>query len=209
MIAADTLPVFAALALVTIATPGPTMLLALNHGARHGVRAAGAGIAGALVSDGVLITASAVGLGTLLVQSDGLFMLVQWLGVVYLGVLGIQLLLPGDGLAAEQVRGPGTATRRQLFWHSFAVAVTNPKGYVFFAALLAPFIRPGEPLLPQYATLAAVFVSLDAAILLLYASAGHHAGRLLPGQRIRWLPQASGVCMLVLAGFLALYRHDA
>lgn len=52
--------VFAALALLAIATPGPTVLLALYNGARLGVRAALPGVAGAVLSDFVLMGAVAL-----------------------------------------------------------------------------------------------------------------------------------------------------
>lgn len=44
-------------------TPGPSMLLALNNGASHGMRIAGCGIAGAALSDVILIGAVGCGLG--------------------------------------------------------------------------------------------------------------------------------------------------
>ena len=59
----DSLLLFSTLALVTVATPGPTTLLALSHGSRHGVRAALPGVAGAVLSDLVLIVAVSIPLG--------------------------------------------------------------------------------------------------------------------------------------------------
>lgn len=52
-------------AFVGIAPPGPTVLLALTNGSRFGVRASLAGMVGAVLSDFVLISAVAVGLGAL------------------------------------------------------------------------------------------------------------------------------------------------
>ncbi|CAB3663375.1 LysE family translocator [Achromobacter marplatensis] len=46
-------------------TPGPSMLLALNNGACHGMRVARCGIAGAALSDLILIGAVGCGLGVL------------------------------------------------------------------------------------------------------------------------------------------------
>ena len=60
------LALFALAALITGATPGPTVLLALSNGSRHGLSGAGPGIAGALLSDVLLIAAAGLGLGPLL-----------------------------------------------------------------------------------------------------------------------------------------------
>ena len=54
-----------AVAAVTV-MPGPTMLLALNNGAHGGKRIAACGIAGAALSDLILIAAVGGGLGALL-----------------------------------------------------------------------------------------------------------------------------------------------
>ena len=79
--------------LLTVATPGPTSLLAFSNGARHGLRDAGFGIAGAVLSDLVLIAAVSAGLGVLLSTSQPLFSAVKWLGVAYLTYIGLRLLL--------------------------------------------------------------------------------------------------------------------
>ena len=55
-----TLMAFAVVAFIGIATPGPTVLLALANGSKFGVRRAMIGMAGAVLSDVVLIGAQAV-----------------------------------------------------------------------------------------------------------------------------------------------------
>jgi arginine exporter protein ArgO len=83
----STLLAFALVALVTVVTPGPTVLLALNNGSRHGLRMAATGVLGAVLSDFVLIAAVALGLGALLAASELAFGVLKWLGVVYLSRL--------------------------------------------------------------------------------------------------------------------------
>ena len=75
--------VFAFVALIAIATPGPTVLLALTNGSRFGVRASLPGMAGAVLSDFVLISAVAVGLGALLAASE------FWFAVLKLSLIHI------------------------------------------------------------------------------------------------------------------------
>ena len=78
------LSTFALLSLVVVMTPGPTVLLAVSNGSRFGFASAGFGIAGAVVSDGVLIAAAALGLGALLVTSVVLFNVIKWVGSLIL-----------------------------------------------------------------------------------------------------------------------------
>jgi threonine/homoserine/homoserine lactone efflux protein len=206
----QTLLVFSLVAFIGIATPGPTVLLALTNGSRYGVRASLPGMLGAVLSDFVLIGAVAVGLGALLAASEFWFSVVKWVGVAYLAYLGVRLLrskgtltVTGDSGSAE--RSPG----RAVFLRSFLVAATNPKGYLFFSAFLPQFVAPAQPQLPQYVTLALTFAAIDLAVMLAYAAAGAQAIRVLRARGVLWLDRLCGGALLALAGSLALYRRQA
>jgi threonine/homoserine/homoserine lactone efflux protein len=204
------LPAFALVVFIAVVTPGPTVLLALANGSNFGLRRAGFGMAGAALSDLVLITAAALGLGAVLAASAFWFGVVKWVGVAYLAWLGLQMLLSTGGLGAEPERmrqNRQSGSRRQIFRKSFLVAVTNPKGYLFFAAFLPQFVDTGEPLLGQYLALAVIFVLIDLAVMLAYAALGAHAVRFLRDQGALWVDRACGSALLVLAATLSLYRR--
>jgi threonine/homoserine/homoserine lactone efflux protein len=208
----QTLLIFAVVAFIGIATPGPTVLLALTNGSRFGVRASLPGMAGAVLSDFVLIAAVAVGLGALLAASEFWFSVVKWVGVAYLAYLGLRLLRSRGTLAlpAEQAGAEAAgASARAIFLRSFLVAATNPKGYLFFSAFLPQFIVPTDAQLPQYAALALTFAAIDFVVMLAYACAGAQAIRLLKAKGVMWLDRLCGGALLALAGSLALYRRQA
>ncbi|UIK07155.1 LysE family translocator [Neorhizobium galegae] len=201
---------FAIVALIGIATPGPTVLLALTNGSRYGLRRALPGMAGAMVSDFVLIGAVALGLGALLAASEFWFSAVKWLGAGYLAFLGLMLLRSKGSLdvtAGDASTGSGSAT--SIFLKSFLVAVTNPKGYLFFSAFLPQFIVPDAPQFQQYAILALVFALIDVAVMFGYALLGSRAVHLLKKKGALWLDRLCGGALLALAGSLAFYRRAA
>jgi threonine/homoserine/homoserine lactone efflux protein len=206
----DTLLIFAAVAFIGIATPGPTVLLALSNGSRLGVKASLPGMVGAVLSDFVLIAAVALGLGALLAASEFWFLVVKWVGVAYLAYLGVRMLRSTGTLelpdGEESTERP---TRRAIFLRSFLVAATNPKGYLFFSAFLPQFINPTEPQWPQYAALAATFAAIDFMVMLGYAAAGAQAIRALRANGVLWLDRICGGALLALAGSLAFYRRSA
>ena len=205
---AATLAVFALVALVAIATPGPTVLLALANGSRYGMRRSIAGMLGAVASDIVLVGAVALGLGALLAASEFWFSVIKWIGAVYLAWLGLRLLRSRGGLELSPGgAGDGDAAPRVIFAKSFLVAVTNPKGYLFCSALLPQFIDPAAAQWPQYLAIGSVFAGLDFAVMLGYAAIGAHAIRLLRRRAVLWLDRACGAALLALAGSLVLYRR--
>lgn len=205
---------FSIVALAAIATPGPTVLLALSNGSRRGVHGALPGILGAVLSDFVLVGAVALGLGTLLAASEFWFSMLKWVGAVYLAWLGVRMLRSKGGSfdapranAGEPAAGMPKEGRK-VFLKSFLVAVTNPKGYLFCSALMPQFIDPAAAQGMQYAVIAVLFASLDAAVMLVYAFVGARAMRLLTAAAARWIDRTCGAMLLALAGSLAFYRRS-
>lgn len=205
----QTLLIFSVVAFIGIATPGPTVLLTLTNGTRYGVRASMPGMFGAVLSDFVLVSAVAAGLGALLAASEFWFSVVKWVGVVYLAYVGIRLLRSNGALVIPSETEVEQAPARAIFLRSFLVAIINPKGYLFFSAFLPQFVAPTEPQLPQYATLAVTFAAIDFMVMLVYASAGAQAIRFLRARGVLWLDRLCGGALLALAGSLAVYRRNA
>lgn len=202
-----TLLLFSLVALVAIATPGPTVLLALANGSRYGVRPAVAGMLGAVLSDFVLVGAVALGLGALLAASEFWFSVLKYVGAAYLAWLGWRLLRSQGGFQLPDGTAQAQATPRQIFARSFLVAVTNPKGYLFCSALLPQFIDPQAAQAPQYIVIGIVFAGLDFAVMFVYALLGARAVRAFSARAVRWLDRVCGGALLALAGSLAFVRR--
>lgn len=201
-----TIAAFSLVAVVAIATPGPTVLLALANGSRFGVRRATYGMLGAVASDIVLVVAVALGLGALLAASEVLFTVVKWIGVAYLVYLGI-MLLRSKGKLGHVDETDGRGSRGSVFMKCFLVAVTNPKGYLFVGALMPQFIDASQPQIIQYVVIGAVFCAIDFTIMFGYAALGSQAVRLLRRSGALWLDRVCGVILLGLAASLAFLRR--
>ena len=91
----------------------------------------------------------------------------SWLGLRMLRSKG-GFQLPDADSAASVTAGES----RRIFFKSFLVAVTNPKGYIFCSALLPQFIDPAAAQAPQYLVIALIFAGLDTLVMLGYAFVG-------------------------------------
>ncbi|MBG3876369.1 LysE family translocator [Desulfovibrio oxamicus] len=78
--------------LVATITPGPSMLLALTHGVRYGVRRALASALGNTVASVLQALVAVVGLGVVLAASEDLFRVVRYAGAAYLVYVGVCML---------------------------------------------------------------------------------------------------------------------
>ena len=103
----------------------------------------------------------ALGVGVLVASSPVAFNVIRYAGAAYLVYLGIRQFLSKpqpDQEAAESLRNePAWSMFRRGLW----VNLLNPKAIVFFLAFMPQFIRPEQPLLPQYLVLTATVVVID------------------------------------------------
>lgn len=190
---------------VTI-TPGPTMLLALTNGTSRRWRVAAMGILGAALSDLLLIGAVSVGLGALLAASEAIFTMVKWVGVIYLTWLAFQLWRTQPTGVLINSGDPRPSASR-AFVRSLLVALSNPKGLLFFSAFLPQFINTAKPQVPQYLLLGLLTAAMDIIVMAGYATGGAQAARLLTANGLQRLNRACATVLLSLAAFLALYRR--
>jgi threonine/homoserine/homoserine lactone efflux protein len=205
----QTLLLYMLASLLLAVTPGPTMLLALSNGIAGGMRRAAWGIAGASLGSILMIAAVAVGLGSLLAASEWLFNALRAAGVIYLVWLGIKLWRSEPADLHEALAPPAASALpgRLALARSLAVALSNPKTLLFFAAFLPQFIDTTRPQGWQYVVLGAIFVGLDTLVMLAYAAAGTQAVRWLSRRSLRMLDRGCALGMWALATTLALWRR--
>ncbi len=206
---ADTLLLYTLASLALAVIPGPTMLLALSNGIAGGMRRAAWGIAGASLGSSALIAIVAFGLGSLLSASEWLFNAIRVAGVVYLVWLGVKLWR-SEAIDVGAALASSSATAQQgrvALLRSLAVALSNPKTVLFFAAFLPQFVDITHPQGPQYLVLGAIFVALDTGVMLAYAGAGSQAVRWLSRRSLKALNRGCAIGMWLLAATLAVWRR--
>jgi threonine/homoserine/homoserine lactone efflux protein len=152
-------------------TPGPNMLMMLAGGIRHGLRRTAYIMAGCYLAVIALLTASALGLGGLLVVRPMLFRSICVMGALYLLYLGLEAwrapALPPTGAEEGSV-----ATPAHLFRRGFQTGISNPKALLFAAAFFPQFMNPQKPILPQCLMLLAAFSVIEIGWYIAYAASG-------------------------------------
>jgi threonine/homoserine/homoserine lactone efflux protein len=128
-------------AMIIILAPGPSVLFVIARAIAWGRIVAVVTVAGNLTGAFVLSTLVAFGLGPILQRSDLAFAAVQWGGGLYLVHLGIDAIRKRKVHAADMTnQGPDEPRVFQSVRDGFMVGVLNPKGLVFYAAVLPQFI---------------------------------------------------------------------
>jgi threonine/homoserine/homoserine lactone efflux protein len=160
MVPTHVLLAFAASAFAIIVVPGPSVLFVISRGVALGRRAAiltVVGNAGGAITQVALLAA---GLGPLVQRSIVVYTTVKLVGAGYLVYLGVQAFRHRHQVHVTE-EAPTPRSRRRLLLDGYVVGVANPKVFVFFAAVLTPFVDPdGGPVPLQMAILGAVFVAI-------------------------------------------------
>jgi threonine/homoserine/homoserine lactone efflux protein len=132
------------MSLLVIVIPGPSVLFVIGRALAHGRRTAVATALGNVFGSYVLVTAVAFGIGSLVERSVTIYLTVKLAGAAYLVYLGVQAFRHRKDLKASAMQtGPATEPRGDLrtVLDGALVGVTNPKGVVFFAAVLPQFVN--------------------------------------------------------------------
>ncbi|CAB3736692.1 LysE family translocator [Paraburkholderia rhynchosiae] len=207
---------FVATVFVVSAIPGPNMLLVMTHGAQHGLRRAGATMAGCLSALVLMLAVSAAGLGVFLEAWPAMFNALRMIGAAYLVYLGIKAWrAPADEVAAananadaDELTAKPARSRLALFRNGFLVAGSNPKAILFAAALLPQFIDAALPKLPQFGVLVVTFAIIEVSWYLVYAGFGTRIGSHLKSRSVaRLFNRLTGGVFVAFGAMMALARH--
>jgi len=188
-------------------SPGPGVFSSISSGLHHGFRLGLWNGVGMQAANMILVGIVSLGLGAILLASEALFALVKWLGVAYLVYLGVVTWrAPARGFQDNPHDEAQTA--RDVFLRGFFVNITNPKGIIFFAAILPQFIDVARPQLQQYAILAATTFAVDLVAMWGYTALAARVLRVMrdPG-RLRWVNRGLGGAFVAAGVALASFRR--
>jgi len=194
-------------AMIIILAPGPSVLFVIARAIAWGRKVAVVTVAGNVTGAFVLSSLVAFGLGPVLQRSDLAFAAVQWGGGLYLMYLGIDAIRKRRVHAADMTNQGSIEPRVfQSIRDGFMVGVLNPKGLVFYAAVLPQFIdRDRGSVTSQLLFLGALFS------ILAFFSDGSWG--LLAGTARAWLAgdasrleklRGTGGCVMVVLGLTVI-----
>jgi len=194
--------------MIIILAPGPSVLFIIARAIAWGRKVAVVTVFGNVSGAFVLSSLVAFGLGPILQRSELAFIAVQWIGGLYLVYLGIDAIRKRKLHAADMTnQGPVEPTVFQSIRDGFMVGVLNPKGLVFYAAVLPQFIdRERGGVTGQLLFLGALFSVLA------FFSDGSWG--LLAGTARAWLAgdagrleklRATGGCVMILLGASVIF----
>jgi homoserine/homoserine lactone efflux protein len=201
-------------AFVTLTTlvsflPGPSVIFVMSQAAWRGPRAGVAAGLGVQSANAIYFALSGLGLASLIAASGTAFTVIKLIGAAYLAWLGVTAFIQSFR-KQEATLAPTAKASRIGFRDGVFVALGNPKGILYFVALLPQFLDPAQPLWPQIALLGAVAIGIDFTADVVYAYVGGAVSRVLNRPKVRrWFERGIGSLFVGLSAVTALYRRVA
>lgn len=188
-------------------SPGPGVFSSISSGLHHGFRLGLWNSVGMQAANMIVVGIVSLGLGAMMLASETLFTLVKWLGVAYLIYLGVVTWrAPAQGFHDDSDDDAQTA--RDVFMRGFFVNLTNPKGIIFFAAILPQFIDVARAQMPQYAILAGTTFAVDLVVMWGYTALAAKVLRLMRDPaHLRWVNRGLGGAFVTAGVALASFRR--
>jgi threonine/homoserine/homoserine lactone efflux protein len=195
-------------AIIIVLAPGPSVLFVIARAIAWGRATAIATVVGNVMGAFSLSVVVAVGLGPILQRSEFAFIAVQVLGgfyLIYLGIVAIKhsQIHASDMTNQGDIRPSKWRSMREGFW----VGALNPKGMVFFAAILPQFVdREAGNVTSQLILMGAIF-----AVIALFSDGtwGILAGTIRNWlatelKRLVFMRMTGGIVMIILGLFTLL-----
>ncbi|MFT5659896.1 MAG: homoserine/homoserine lactone efflux protein [Sulfurimonas sp.] len=188
--------------------PGPSMLLALSHGLKYGAKTSIATALGNTTASMIQATISITGLGLLLTTSNTVFMLIKYVGALYLIYLGIKLFRTPFHIETNNSSKTKNKSSRKLFNESFIIAASNPKALIFFTALFPQFINEGQNSFFDYFLLVTLLGIIAFTCMMIYSLSAYFIKDLFNKTSIgKYFGKIIGSLFIGLGASLALDRR--
>jgi threonine/homoserine/homoserine lactone efflux protein len=195
MISLHSYLIYFALYAVAVAIPGPGILAIVGRALGNGFRATIPAVLGNTLGDLILMSLSAFGLAVVARQMGSLFLVVKLAGAAYLVWLGYRYW---TAPVADLQVAPSRA--HQGFIAQLMLTLGNPKGLVFFLALMPSVIDLNRLNGTGYVQLCTVTLILIPAIELAYAALASQVRVFLAGVTARRRLNKGAAAVMIGAG---------
>ncbi len=195
MISLHTYLIYFSFYAIAVAIPGPGILAIVARALGNGLRATIPAVLGNTLGDLILMSLSAFGLAVVAREMGSLFLGVKLAGAAYLIWLGYKYWTA----PVEELRlAPSKA--HQGFIAQLMLTLGNPKGLVFFLALMPSVIDLNQLNAAGYAQLCTVTLILIPAIELAYAALASQVRVFLAGATARKRLNKGAAAVMIGAG---------
>ena len=200
----ETYTAFIIASVVLMLIPGPTVLLVISYALAKGRKIALAVVCGTTIGVLFSMVATLLGVGIILATSETLFVIMKWVGAVYLAWMGWKMIRTAKTVKTE-IEKVIEESHFSAFRDSAIVTFLNPKSYGFFVVFVPQFIDSSSPILPQFIIMIVTFVGLGVVNTLAFAMLAAQIRHMITKpDTLVWIQKTGGFTLLAIATYAIL-----
>ncbi len=182
-------------------TPGPGVFATISRALASGFLNAAFVVIGIILGDLIFLLSAIFGLSAIASLMGDFFILVKYLGGVYLLFLGYKILTSKE--KQNNVQGVQELSWKKNFMTGLLITLSNPKVILFYLGFLPTFVNLHTLNTLDIVIIALVTILVIAAVLLSYAYSASGARNLFKSKRAkRKMNIAAGSVMITAGGAL-------
>ena len=187
---------------LSVAAPGPDVMLLFGRALGHGPQAAVPVAVGLTVGKLVLLTLAALGVAAAATALGPLFVVIKLAGAAYLVWLGVRLLRRArDGARPAAAPAPERSFARSALT-GMALTMSNPQAILFYVAVL-PQVIDGRPALGEMVALYGALIVVMAVVIGAYLVAAARLRRALTTSSSARADRIAGVLLVTCGVWVA------
>ena len=182
-------------------TPGPPRVVIVSNTINYGLKKSVWTALGDISANAVQATLVTFVIGTLLIESPGIYVFLKWAGILYILYLAyetITLKIKDFGSEKKILR-----SNLAMYRDGFLVAGLSPKALVFFSTVFIQFINFDSNVISQFLILTITWLVLDFLSLMIYGLAAGRISEWLKGNP-RILNTISACVLVIIAVTVAI-----
>ena len=182
-------------------TPGPPRVVIVSNTINYGLNKSVWTALGDISANAIQATLVTFVIGTLLIESPGIYVFLKWAGVLYILYLAyetITLKIKDLGSEKKILR-----SNLAMYRDGFLVAGLSPKALVFFSTVFIQFINFDSNVISQFLILTITWLVLDFLSLMIYGLAAGRISEWLKGNP-RILNAISACVLVIIAVTVAI-----
>lgn len=190
---------FVVTASVILVVPGPTNIYVVGQSLAYGRKASVPLSMGVIVGDAICITISLLGLSALLSVFSAIFIIIKYIGAMYLIYLGFKMVF--SNTKSETPKNEANIyNSKVLFRDVFLVNALNPKGIIFYSAFMPQFVSTQSSILVQFIVLASTFLGLALITVVFYSLVASKVSESFQSRKFLKAFNLAGGLSLICAG---------
>ncbi|RKF17428.1 LysE family translocator [Alginatibacterium sediminis] len=178
-----------------VVSPGPAVFLAMSNGMSSDTKSVVLSSLGNILGLFFLSFVSIIGLGSLILASSLLFLIVKLVGAAYLIFLGFKQFRSSKNISLTNPHGDNSKLRKPFsyFYEGFLLAATNPKPILFFVAIFPQFLNLEAALIPQFFIMTSLFMCISFLVLFSYGNLAKYSKKAFLSQAgLKWFHRLTG-----------------